>query len=119
MMRLEAIITQFPDLDTVELTAWIDRGWVRPDPAPSPADWAFEGVDLARVGLIYDLRRHLGVEEDVVPMVLALVDQVYSLRATLKAVTGAIEHQPAEVRAAVRTAMAETAAPGGGTAPPQ
>jgi chaperone modulatory protein CbpM len=111
MMKLEAIVTHFPDLDTIELTAWIDRGWVRPDPTPArsarPADWAFEGVDLARVGLIYDLRRHLGVQEDTVPMVLSLLDQLYSLRATLKAVTGAIEHQPADVRAAVLAAMAE------------
>ncbi|HEV2673097.1 MAG TPA: hypothetical protein VGV37_01065 [Aliidongia sp.] len=105
MMKLEAIVTRFPDLEIVELTAWIEQGWIRLE-SDTPAAWVFDGIDVARIELIYDLRRRLGVQEDTVPMVLSLLDQVYELRATLKAVTGALEHQPAEVRAAVVAALA-------------
>jgi len=106
MIRLEVIVTQFPDLELVELTGWIDRGWVRPEP-----DGRFEPIDVARVHLIYDLRRGLGVAEEAVPMMLALLDQVYDLRTTLKAVSAALEIQPPGVRDAVLAAMANAAAP--------
>jgi chaperone modulatory protein CbpM len=105
MMRLEMVVTQFPDLEIVELTGWIEQGWIRPEP-----DGAFQTIDIARVRLIYDLRRSLGVEEDAVPMILALLDQVYDLRATLKAVSAALDGQPPAVRAAVLAAMAGAAA---------
>jgi chaperone modulatory protein CbpM len=104
MMRIEVIVTQFPDLETVELTGWIDRGWVRPEP-----DGMFDAIDLARVRLIYDLRRGLGVQEDAVPVILALLDQVYDLRLTLKAVSAALGTQPPGVRDAVLAAMAAAA----------
>ena len=110
MIKLEAVIARFPDLDVVELTAWIEQGWVRPDPIEE-TEWVFEAIDLARIGLIYDLRRGLGVQEDTVPMVLSLVDQVYELRSTLIAMTSAIDHQPTEVRASIQAAMAQTDAP--------
>ncbi|HLZ64842.1 MAG TPA: hypothetical protein VKQ29_01365 [Aliidongia sp.] len=109
MMRLDVIVGYCPDLGIVELTGWIERGWVRPD--RDGADWAFASVDVARVRLIYDLRRHLGVEEDAVPLILSLVDQVYDLRTTLKAVSAALDTQPAEVRQAVLAAMAPPPAP--------
>ena len=106
MMRLDVVVTQFPDLEIVELTGWIEQGWVMPE-----SDGAFQTIDVARVHLIYELRRDLGIAEDAVPMILGLLDQVYDLRATLKAVSGALERQPPDVRDAVLTAMAGTAAP--------
>lgn len=106
MMRLDLVVAEFPDLEIVELTGWIEQGWVRPGP-----DGAFETIDIARVGLIYDLRRGLGVAEDAVPVILSLLDQVYDLRATLKAVSAALDTQPPAVRAAVLAAMAGAAAP--------
>jgi chaperone modulatory protein CbpM len=106
MMRLDMIVTEFPDLDIVELRGWIDLGWVRPE-----ADGAFDVIDVARVRLIHDLRRDLGIEEAAIPMILSLLDQVYDLRATLKAVSAALDGQPPAVRAAVLAAMAGAAAP--------
>ena len=109
MMRVEAIIAHCPDLELVELAGWIEQGWVRPE--TDGTGWAFESIDVARVRLIYDLERNLGLPEDAVPLILSLVDQVYDLRATLKAVSGALDTQPPAVRAAVLAAMAEAAAP--------
>ena len=106
MMKLETVIARFPDLEIVELTAWIEQGWVRPDPAAA-TEWVFEGIDLARIGLIYDLRHSLGVQEDTVPLVLSLLDQVYELRTTLKSVLHALEAQPRDVQSAVLAALAK------------
>jgi chaperone modulatory protein CbpM len=96
MLQLTAVIALFVDLPAQELTGWIERGWVRPDSAES--GWV---IDVARVRLIHDLRRGMDVGEDAIPMVLSLLDQVYDLRARLKAVLNAVEAQPDEVRRAV------------------
>ena len=89
MLQLTAVIALFVDLPAQELTGWIERGWV------------FQEIDVARVRLIHDLRRGMDVGEDAIPMVLSLLDQVYDLRARLKAVLNAVEAQPDEVRRAV------------------
>ncbi|HKO09879.1 MAG TPA: chaperone modulator CbpM [Alphaproteobacteria bacterium] len=106
MMRLDAIAALFPDLETVELITWVERRWVEPEPGED-GGWVFHEIDVARVRLIYDLRRELEVAEETVPVVLSLLDQLYELRATLKSVMHAIEGQPPEVKAAVAAVLEE------------
>jgi chaperone modulatory protein CbpM len=98
MMQLESVIALFPDLDAVELTAWIEHRWVLPQPGEGGV-WIFHDIDIARVRLIYDLRRHLDTPEETLPVVLSLLDQVYDMRRKLNAVSRALENQPADVRA--------------------
>ena len=31
MLRIEAVVALFPGLETHEVRAWIERGWVRPE----------------------------------------------------------------------------------------
>jgi len=104
MMRLETVVTLFPDLDANELTAWIEQRWVLPE-AGDGDTWIFHEIDLARVRLIYDLRRAFDTPEETVSLVLSLVDQVYELRCALKAVEQALLDQPAKVREAVLAAL--------------
>lgn len=96
-MKLEAITALFPDLDVIELTTWIEHRWVRPQ-HDNPDVWTFHDIDIARVRLIYDLRRNLDVPEDTLPMMLSLLDQLYDLRRKLSAVSTAIEDHPPELR---------------------
>ena len=103
-MRLDAIVALFPDLEKVELTTWVERRWVEPEPA-GDGGWVFHEIDVARVRLIYDLRRELEVAEETVPLVLSLLDQLYDMRATLKGVMRALERQPPAVKAAVIAAL--------------
>src|SRR5580658_9666861 len=103
-MQLEAVIALFPSLDTVELTGWIERRWVVPTEVDE-GGFVFAEIDVARVRLIYDLRRDLAVGEDAVPVVLALLDQVYELRGRMKAIIAAIDRQPATVRDAILAAI--------------
>ena len=103
MMRFAAVVALFPDLREGELHAWIERGWVRPlgeDP-----EWEFQDIDVARVRLIWDFRRAMDVPEDTMPLVLSLLDQVYTLRGQLQAVARALEGQPEAVRAAILAAL--------------
>jgi chaperone modulatory protein CbpM len=58
-------------------------------------------LDPERAGFICALRRDLAVEEETVPLVLSLLDQIYTLRRQMTALAGAIGQQPEDVRAAI------------------
>ena len=104
MIRAPAVAALFPDLELVELTAWIERRWVRPEAAGDDG-LVFRDIDVARVRLIHDLRRACDVPEEVVPLLLSVLDQMYEARGRLAAVLHALEEQPATVRDAVRAAL--------------
>jgi chaperone modulatory protein CbpM len=102
-MDLATVSALFSDLTQVELTTWVERGWVIPDAAGS--SFEFREIDVARVRLIHDLRRGMDVGEDAIPLVLSLLDQVYELRSRLKTVLHALETQSHDVQRAVVAAM--------------
>ncbi len=107
-MRLTAVIAQFTSqgligLGEPELTAWVERGWIRPD--QSGVDPVFHDIDIARIRLIHDLRTMMQIEDETIPLVLSLLDQVYDLRAGLRAVLRAVEAQPEPVRQAILAAI--------------
>jgi chaperone modulatory protein CbpM len=111
MTRIDAVLAMFVDLDGAELRGWIERRWVQPD-ADERGEWIFHEIDLARVRLIYDLRREFETSEETVPLVLSLLDQVYELRGALKAVAGALSGLPPDVQEAVRKALRRDEPPG-------
>ena len=104
-MRFTAVVALFPDLRETELQAWVQRGWVRPE--GTEPDWVFEEIDVARVRLIRDFRHTMAVPEETMPLVLSLLDQVYTLRGQMRAVARAVEGQPETVRAAILAALRE------------
>jgi chaperone modulatory protein CbpM len=104
MIQIDAVVNLFPDLPRNELADWIARGWVQPE-GMAEAGWSFAEIDVARIRLIRDLRRGMAIDEDAMPVVLSLLDQVYDMRRTLKAVLGVIEHQTPALREAVITAL--------------
>lgn len=69
-------------IDAQALDAWIDAGWLRP--GGNQSDHEFSDIDLARARLIDDLRKDLGVNDEAVPIVLDLIDQIHSLRRLLR-----------------------------------
>jgi chaperone modulatory protein CbpM len=100
MMRFAAVVTLFPHLQPAELTVWIERRWVQPEPAGA-GDWNFADIDVARTRLVHDLRYEMDVAEDMIDLVLGLMDQVYDLRSKLAAISRAVQSQPPEIRDAV------------------
>jgi chaperone modulatory protein CbpM len=104
MMRLQAVVALFPDLNEDELAAWIEQHWVQPEHSLDEGP-VFREIDVARVHMIYDLRHRLDVHEETMPLVLSLLDQVYELRRNMKAMTRALDAQSEDVRDAVLRAL--------------
>jgi chaperone modulatory protein CbpM len=100
MRTLSEVVTLVGRVDRVELTQWVELGWVTPE-RHEREEPAFSDLDVARVCLICDLRHDLAVEEETMPLVLSLLDQIYTLRRQMNALTGAIRQQPDEVRDAI------------------
>jgi chaperone modulatory protein CbpM len=109
---LSEVVTLVGRIDRVELTHWIELGWVAPE-RPADAEPAFSDLDVARVCLICDLRHDLEVEEETMPLVLSLLDQVYALRRQMNTLTDAIRQQPDDVRKAIVDLLNEPRGPGG------
>jgi chaperone modulatory protein CbpM len=64
-----------------EVGWWIEQNWVLP--VEEEGEVLFDEVDRARIQLIVELRRDLEVNDEAIPVVLRLLDQVYGLRRTL------------------------------------
>lgn len=104
MNTLSEVITLVGRIERAELIGWIEQGWVAPSKAEA-AEPMFSELDIARVRMICDLRRDLVVEEETMPLVLSLLDQLYGLRRQMTVLTGAIQQQPETVRDAILKAL--------------
>ncbi len=100
MIALEEVCGRFRDLAPREATLWIERRWLRAEPAPG-GGWLLTEVDVARLTLLVELHVTLKLDEDAVPLVLSLLDQLYDARRALRALTAALEAQPEPVRRAM------------------
>jgi chaperone modulatory protein CbpM len=96
MMSFDAVIRLVVGLGDEELRRWIAERWVRPEGGAE--GYVFHEVDVARVQLIYELRHELAIDEETMPVVLCLLDQVYGLRRRLRLLNQAIEAQPETLR---------------------
>ena len=107
VIGLDDLVRRVGGLDRAELTRWVERRWIVPEEqsAGGAERWVFREVDIARVELILDLRREFSIDEEALPLVLDLLDQVYSLRRQMRRLCDAIECQPAEIRDAIRRAL--------------
>ena len=106
MKTLAEVVLAVERVERVELSVWVERGWVAPAGRRGPEP-LFSELDIARVCLICDLVHDLAVEEETVPLVLSLLDQVYDLRRQLNALTGAIRQQPDDVRRRILELLTE------------
>jgi chaperone modulatory protein CbpM len=67
------------DVDTLE--AWVGAGWLMPHRNAEGSQYS--DVDLARANLIGDLQ-DLGANDESIPIILDLIDQVHGLRRILR-----------------------------------
>lgn len=87
----------------IHIERWVARGMVRR--ADSTEADALEPIDLARLRLLNELADDLGLDDDTVEAVVALIDQVHTLRTELKLVASAIAEQPPQTRQAITATM--------------
>lgn len=111
MKTVSEVVLAVGRIQQPELVRWIELGWVTPsrpnEPSSTAAHLLFSDMDVARVRMICDLRHDLVVEEDTIPLVLSLLDQMYALRHQMNALTGAIQQQPDDVRKAILERLRE------------
>ena len=100
MIPLQAVVARFPEVAPGELALWVERCWVRAERDPDGV-WRLTEMDVARVRLLVELRVTLEVTEDLIPLVLSLIDQLYDARRTIRGLLAALDEQPAPVREAV------------------
>ena len=83
-LTITAVCRDIPGLTEETLHAFVRQDWVRP--ARTHGEPLFSDADIARIRLILDLRATLDVEEETLPIVLSLLDQLYATRRQLRRV---------------------------------
>jgi chaperone modulatory protein CbpM len=80
MITIEMIGRMIPGPEIADLERWIAHRWIRPEGLPESGGYVFREIDVARVRLIAELRYDLHIDEETLPVVLSLIDQLYGLR---------------------------------------
>jgi chaperone modulatory protein CbpM len=96
MIAFEQLVAEIDELTADILEAWIEQGYVRP--RAERGSFSFSEIDAARVRMICDFHYTLRIEEDTMPVLLNLLDQMYGLRRRLNALSAAVQGQPEAVR---------------------
>jgi chaperone modulatory protein CbpM len=87
MIGIDLTIASIPGLKRQGLERWIANAWVRPD--TSAGGYAFREIDVARTRLILEMRDEMEINEDALPVVLLLLDQLYDLRRQIRGLNDA------------------------------
>ena len=97
MISIEILVTQLSGLRRQDLERWISNEWIRPD--GSAGNYLFRDIDVARVRLIQELRDEMRVNEEALPVVLSLLDQLYDQRRRMRQLSDALRRiAPDDVR---------------------
>ena len=103
MIAFEELLDRIVGLDRRELAHWVENRWVLPERRGET--WLFHEVDVARVELILEIRQEFAIDDEALPLVLSLLDQVYGLRRQLRRLCDALAAQPPEVQATIKRAL--------------
>ena len=108
MTSLDELLRLNGRLTSIHVERWVARGLLRPLSNTSPGNaeaWSFEQIDVARARLLAELVDDVGLDDDTVETVIALVDQVHTLRGQLDLLARAIAEQPPAARASIAAAL--------------
>ncbi len=103
MITFEEVLLRVKPLNAEDLDLWVKRNWVRP--VRQGGEYRFAEIDLARIHLIHDMRYSLDVPSETVPVMLSLIDQLYTMRRQLRGVMNAIDSLTPEARQMILTAL--------------
>jgi len=93
-MKAHEVVAQVR-IESGLLNQWIEAGWLAP--SRSGEDHRFSEVDLARAHLIRDLRV-LGANDESIPLILDLVDQLHGVRRLLQEVLSTVKDRQSSPR---------------------
>jgi len=103
MIGFDELLLRLRGLERRELIRWVENRWVLPERRAE--SWVFHEVDVARVELIFDIRRDFAIDDEAMELVLGLLDQVYDLRRQMRRLCDAVATQAPEVRDAIQRAL--------------
>ncbi len=95
LTTIEQVVAEI-EVSQGELTAWIEQRWVLP--IEEEGRYLFDEADRARIKLIAELRRDMEIGDEAMPMILRLLDQIYTLRRALSELEDVIKTLPDEMR---------------------
>lgn len=99
MITRERLLAMIGDVQPAELERWVEEEWVRPE--RQAGELLFNDIDVARTRLLVELRDELRLDEEALPVVLSLLDQLYAARRRMRLLCRAIEESGAELHDAV------------------
>ena len=111
MKTTEQVLLEISTVQVTELQAWVAADWVRPDRAGD--ELRFSDTDVARVRLVHELRHDLAIDDETIPLLLSLMDQLYDARYRLRALLESLQEERPEVRRRVLARYARTLGAGG------
>lgn len=103
MLTEKDLIRRIEGFTVEELHYCVGRGWVAP--SGTAGQGIYMEIDVARLRLIRELRFELGVDEDAIPILLSLLDQLHTVRQEMRSLTRAIQEQPRAVQSEIAAAV--------------
>jgi chaperone modulatory protein CbpM len=103
LLNASAVVEAIAGLDADSLDHWITVGWVLP--AGNGDHVGFDATDVARVRLILEIREELRIDDESVPVILSLLDQLYATRRALRDVLTAIAQESPAVRVDIKARL--------------
>ena len=102
MMTIETVLEQVT-IGRGELEYCIARQWILPTARDDT--YFFDAADVARVRLIAELRQEMSIDDEAMPVVLSLLDQIYALRGALKELGAAVNELPVPLRESIKARL--------------
>lgn len=105
MVTEKDVLDHLQGITIRRLRLWVKRGWITP--AETSGGYHYRKIDIARLELIRQLKMDMAVNNDAVPIVLSLIDQIHGLRYELKSLARAVEAQHKDIQTAILEAQDE------------
>ncbi|WP_108683362.1 MerR family transcriptional regulator [Methyloceanibacter sp. wino2] len=99
MLTEEDVVARVSRLTVTRLRVFVSQGLIKPEEDGVPA---YSEADIARAALICNLEDEMGFDEEDVPVLLNLIDQIHGLRSELRGFVEVIDALPPDVRTTVR-----------------
>ncbi|SLN37423.1 chaperone modulator CbpM [Roseisalinus antarcticus] len=107
-MTEEDVLTVVTRLSRPRLARFLEDDLVRPDRTSRGP--VFRQIDVARLTLLCELSDDLEIDETVLGVIVALLDELHGVRQDLRTIARAIEAQPPDLRARIGALLREPGA---------
>jgi len=105
MRRLEEVISIVPELSREDIDRWIGEALI--DAQQEAENTVLTDTQIARVRLICTLRYDMDVDEEILPIVLNLLDQLHETRQRLHKLSQAVLAQDEDVKSSILEVVSE------------